>query len=95
MKDLISELWYGSIDPSCCFGRNNKEINKIEALMEKNYEKLLKKINSEEQEILKKYSEQVIDYSISISEQAFIDGFSIGASLISEAFCNVMHHQKD
>lgn len=89
MSSLISELWNDSLDPSCYFGRNNNEIKQIEDLMEKNYNSLFKNLNSEEQEILKKYNEQVIDYSIAVSEQAFNDGFSIGIRLISEAFYNV------
>ena len=35
MSSLISELWNGSLDPSCYFGRNNNEIKQIEDLMEK------------------------------------------------------------
>ncbi len=89
MSSLIAELWRGNLDPSCYFGRNNSEIKKLENLMERNYVALEQKLNSEEKEILVKYSENVIDYIIVTSEQAFCDGFSIGMKIIAEALTGI------
>lgn len=83
MNKLISQLWYGNLRPSD--NLSNAEIKKLELLMEKNLEKLSSHLSSKSAEIFSTYNECVNEYVLEISEQAFLEGFSIGVKMMVEA----------
>ncbi len=91
MNSIISELWYVNLEPIDYLGKFNQEIKELENLMNKNLSNLENTIDKSLLEILGRYTECINEYIIVISEQAFCDGFSIGASIFSEAIQNAKH----
>ena len=86
MSKIIEELWYGTLNPHEQFGRSNPQMRRLEALMQDHLQKLSDHLDEEGREALKKYSTCMDEYLIASGEQAFCDGFSVGARIISEAF---------
>ena len=85
MTKTIAQLWNGSLEPCHNFGLKNSEIRQLEKLMLKNGENLEANLNEKERDIFLKYSDCVNEYTILIAEQAFCDGFCLGAKIITEA----------
>ena len=48
MTNIISELWYGNIDPSLHLGENNTELKRAEKIFYKNIEKIENTSNDKE-----------------------------------------------
>ena len=78
-------LWNGNIEPAQNSGRNNKDIKELEFLMQRNSEKLEAVLHESEIKTFEKYNSCVTEYLILSSEQAFCDGFYLGAKIIAEA----------
>lgn len=85
MKKTISELWNICIESAEGTEINNSEMRELEHLMERNREALKETLNENEKELLQKYSACADDYLFTASEQAFCDGFCLGAKLLAEA----------
>ena len=85
MRRIITELWYGNLDPIKQFAKNNSEIKQLESLMESNLEKLEVNCNLEVTKSLEKYNELVKEYMLLNVEQAYCDGFCLGTKIVVEA----------
>ncbi len=85
MTDTIRQLWNGNLDPIRYLGLNNTEIKQLEILMQRNEENLVKRLDEGGEEILEKYHDCMSEYATLISEQAFRDGFCLGAKIVVEA----------
>ena len=85
MTDVIRQLWNGDLDPIRYLGLNNAEIKQLEVLIQRNEENLVKRLNKGGEEILEKYHDCMSEYTTLISEQAFCDGFCLGAKIVIEA----------
>ena len=86
MDNIISDLWFGNLRPSDNSGTNNPEIREIDNLVSRSFTKLEKILDENQREHLQKYSDNVEERLFLYSEQAFFDGFSLGAKLFAEAF---------
>ena len=85
MKDTIFDLWYGNITPSESGGKKTPEFKKYMKDSDATYDKLEKLLGKEEIELL---NEHMNNYGFLFSEytaQAFVEGFSLGVRLITEA----------
>lgn len=79
----IAKLWNGELEPVRYSGMNNRETKRLWGLTQKNFEELEHSIA--EKELLKRYDDRINEYIILTAEQAFCDGFSLGAKIVSEA----------
>ena len=66
-------------------GINNPEIRELEDLIERNRTSLEEKLDKNQIEILKTYTDCINEYILVFTEQAFCDGFSVGTKIIVEA----------
>lgn len=85
MKNTISQLYRGELEPKNYIGNGNVELRRTEILIKNNFDKLKESLNGNEIEILEKYSELIDEYIFLISEQAFCDGFCLGMRISAEA----------
>lgn len=85
MSNIIAQLYRGQLEPKSILGNGNVEMRRTELLIENNYKRLKEKINEDEREILEKYKYCVDEYLVLITEQAFCDGFCVGARILAEA----------
>ncbi len=85
MSKTIMKLWNGELDPIRYLGTHNTEIKHLETLMQRNLEKLVPSVGKATATVLDAYTDCVDEYATTIAEQAFCDGFSLGAKLVAEA----------
>ncbi len=85
MTKTITELWYGNIEPVGKFGINNEEMKVLEDLMVKCIEKIEKLLSEEQKKIFKTYCDNVNEYVLVATEQAFCDGYCLGTKITTEA----------
>lgn len=86
MDHLLKKLYCGAIHPNENFHNCSKEILKKETQAIRSYDSLVEKLPEE----LKRECREMIDdhcalFSLDM-EQNFIDGFCLGAQLMSEVF---------
>ncbi|MBO5912766.1 MAG: hypothetical protein J6Q76_04770 [Clostridia bacterium] len=82
---IIKELWHGNLQPVAKFGDGVRSISELERIKERNREKLLSILGNEKGEILEKYTDCIDEYISSVCEQAFYEGFCVGAKMCSES----------
>lgn len=85
MAKVIDMLYEGQLEPVRSIGKNNVEMRRMEYLIDRNKSKLKEALDNNERETLEKYSECINEYIVLITEQAFNDGFCLGARILSEA----------
>lgn len=85
MHDIISQLWNGSLVPVKEFDVHNAEMRELEVLMRRNSDALRERLNAQATGILEKYVDFVNEYLFVCQEQAFGDGYRLGARLTAEA----------
>lgn len=85
MKNTITQLYMGQLEPKNVLGIGNVEMRRIEILIENNYNRLKESLDEEKRIILEKYSQCIDEYVVLVSEQAFYDGFCLGMRILSEA----------
>lgn len=85
MTETIAQLWNGTLEPIRYLGKNNKEIKQLEDIIELDIEKLKNILTEQQLKIFEAYSECANEYTVLIAEQAFCDGFSLGAKILTEA----------
>ena len=83
MTNIISELWYGNIDPSLHLGENNTELKRAEKIFYKNIEKI--ENTSNDKELIEKIYDSLNEYLSLMCEQAFYNGFCIGTKISAQA----------
>lgn len=85
MKETIAELWYGNIAPVEYCGANDKEINRLLMLMERNRNCLSSQLNEAQMTELEKYVDYSDKYAFRSALLSFIEGFSLGSKIMAEA----------
>lgn len=85
MKNTITNLWNGRIEPYAHCGEENTEMKLLTSLIERNHSVLYRELTNKQKELLEKYTDCCDEYMLLLSEQAFCDGFCLGARLLSEA----------
>ena len=85
MKETIFDLWYGNIDPVESSGKITPEIKRILNESEESYEMLTNNLDEKEKELLEKHLDIYSSLHCEYTAKAFVDGFSLGVKLITEA----------
>lgn len=85
MTHTIAQLWNGNLEPVNYLGRNNPEMKKLESLIQRNFEKLEVNLDEKEKKVFERFNESMNEYVLVCSEQAFCDGFCLGAKIVAEA----------
>jgi hypothetical protein len=85
MKETIFDLWYGNIDPVESSGKITPEIKRILNESEESYEMLTDNLDEKEKELLEKHLDIYSSLHCEYTAKAFVDGFSLGVKLITEA----------
>ncbi len=85
MSKTIELLYEGKLEPVRSIGKSNEKMRRIENLVERNKSKLKGALDTEEKEMFDKYVQCIDEYLFLVSEQAFCDGFCMGARILSEA----------
>ncbi len=85
MYNLINLLWNGNLNPAKNFCENDKRINDLEGLIERNKEKLSVTLKEEQLNRFEIYNQCIEEYISAVCEQAFCKGFGCGAKIITEA----------
>ena len=88
MTKTIAELYNGNLCPMKNLGRFNSEIKHLEDLMEKNLETLENELSKHQKVFFNRYDGNLNEYMILLAEQAFCDGFCMGAKITTEALQN-------
>lgn len=88
MTKTIAELYNGNLQPIRNLGKSNDEIKHLETLIEKTHEDLNNKMSDEQKKFFQRYEGNINEYMCLLSEQAFCDGFCVGAKIIAEALQN-------
>lgn len=85
MSNTIVKLYEGKLEPLKSIGKSNDEMRRMEILIERNKNKMEEMLDGERKIIFEKYVECINEYMLLINEQAFCDGFCLGARILSEA----------
>lgn len=85
MSKLISELWFGNVDAMRHLGRNNGDMLHMEKILRDNNNKLAEMLCDDGKKLLEIYSENNTEYLSLAAEDAFCQGFSLGAKIVAEA----------
>ena len=84
MKDTLIDLWNGRLMP-CTNGIPSEEMTELKNYIEKHFQKLYSKLNEDERQTLTKLEECQNDLIAAVREEAFVQGFSIGTKMMTEA----------
>lgn len=85
MKKTIVQLWHGNLEPFKSSGQNNPELKQLESLMQRSLDTLEGSLDEQALNIFEKYNDCVYEYIMLSREEAFCDGFCLGARLLTEA----------
>ena len=89
--NAIEQLWYGNLDPSQSFGRGNKEMRELEKLILLNQEKLGKDLNEKSRDLLDRLLACTNEYVCLNCQQAFYDGYCMGAKMTADTLYGADH----
>ena len=84
MKKLLTEFWYGNINPQD-HKQTDPRIADLLTLMQRNREALNQTLNEDQKEILKKYESRADEISGFCERDIFIYGFRLGMRFAIEA----------
>lgn len=79
----------GSLGRGQYFGVGNPQMKQQWHFMHDDLEKLEQTLSEEQRKLLEKYSATLDHYFVTVSEQAFCDGFCMGTKLAAEALVGV------
>lgn len=85
MNDIISQLWYGHLEPIADFGKNNDELKDLYSLLARNADVIQNRIGDDLKGLFEKYNECVNECSRLSEREAFCDGFSLAVKIITQA----------
>ena len=89
MTNIIADIWNGNLSPSRALGENDPSVKELEELIRRNKQRLADELKGESVKRFEVYNDGIDEYISAVCEQAFCDGFSYGAKIVSEAFNNV------
>lgn len=85
MQSILTELWNGNIAPMERYGQNDREINNLTKLIEKNESNLITTLNDDQKITFEKYTDCLDEYSSLMTQHAFCQGFRLGCRFLTEA----------
>jgi len=86
MKNTMVDLWNGNLAPVKKCTRDSAQIASMMALIEKRGMKLSAVLDEKQMELFAGYNACMEEYLGALAEQAFCEGFRLGARLLSEVF---------
>lgn len=86
MINIISEFWYGNINPSECCKTVSPQMKRLENVIVRDSKKFEEMLNETKKQMFEKYNDCMYKYAVASNEQAFCDGFCFGARMATEAF---------
>ncbi len=84
MESIISELWKGNIEPLKKCGKDNKELEELINLIDRNRAELYDTLNEEQKVIFEKFADNLFEYNDKLQEETFCYGFTLGSRVIIE-----------
>lgn len=85
---ILDELFYGNIDPFARPSSYRTEIREVSDLCDRNKEKLLASLSSEQKELLQKWEDCLEEYQRIDDRYMFLHGFRLGVRLSAEALAD-------
>ena len=85
---IIEKIWRGDIAPGEAPRKNHRKINRLYDLWKERTKELYEHLDREGQELLHKLEDTQHELIINESENAFIQGFSLGIRLSAETMLN-------
>jgi len=87
MRNILEELYYGNINPSCKQYHRGTQYDDALRCLNKNEEKLSAMLEGKELETFEKYKDCKEEVEQFNEEDAFVTGFRLGSRFVIEAFC--------
>lgn len=90
MKSVLEELWYGSLSPHDDSYMPSRETKEAIDVSNKNYERLIQRLDAREKELLERYTESMNERHSHLERELFIYAFSLGGRFMLETIygCN-------
>jgi len=86
MKSILEEFFYGNISPEVQFVERGSAYHEVMGVIANVEDKLLKRLNEEEKELLRKYMDAQMELNQLTSVRSQIYGYKLGLLLTAEAF---------
>ena len=84
----IQNLWYGNLRPATEPGINDRTCSSLSGHIDDKLEKLTESLDENGKARLARLRDDYSELLCNECESAFVKGFSLGAKLTAEAFCN-------
>ncbi len=85
MTKTIAQIWKGTLDPARYSGADQMAVRALADRLEQDAEQLTKILMEKEKAMFQDYCDRMNDYVALMNEQAFCDGFCLGAKIVAEA----------
>ena len=85
MKNILSELWHGNINPQEDSRNNTPEMKQLMDCMARHHDDLLKTLSDEQREIFERFDDCWSEYASLAEEAIFVYAFRLGAQLTLDA----------
>jgi len=86
MQSILKEFFYGNISPEVQFVKKGSAEDKIMWAIAHNENKLLERLNEEEKELFRIYTDTQIELNSLTAVKSQIYGFKLGLLMTAEAF---------
>ena len=86
MRSILYEFFYGNISPETQFCEKGAEHDKIMGTICRNEKLLLERLNEEEKEILKKFTDAQMELNALTAVSRQVCGYKLGLLMTAEAF---------
>lgn len=85
MKNILSELWHGNINPQEDSRNNTPEMKQLMDCMARHHDDLLKTLSDEQREIFERFDDCWSEYASLAEEAIFVYAFRLGAQMTLDA----------
>ncbi len=85
MKHTMELLWNGQLAPGATSGVHDPEMERLSMLLDRNRTKLDQVLDEAQKGLFERYASCADEFTYLSAAQAFCDGFSLAARLLTEA----------
>jgi len=86
MQSILEEFFYGNISPEVQFTKKDSRYDEVMRVICRNEERLLERLNEEEREILKNFTDAQMELNALTAVHSQIYGYKLGLLMTAEAF---------
>lgn len=86
MQSILTEFAYGNISPEAQSFRKDSELGRTVALVSRIEEKLTKRLDTEDAELLEKFIDAQLEVNRLTAVQNLLYGYKLGVIMTAEAF---------